>query len=61
MKKKVQDVEGFLLHSLYFRKYILPDWMSRNPEAARALILQVRGDPEAEKEVQYHLDKFGTK
>lgn len=51
------DIEGFLLRSLYFRKYILPDWMDRNPEAARALILQVRGDPESEADVQYHLEK----
>lgn len=55
--KPHQDVEGFLVHSAYFRKYILPDWLDRNPEAARALVLQVRGDPKAEEDVQYHLER----
>ena len=51
------DVENFLLHSEYFRRYILPDWIRRNPEKALALILQIRGDEKSEAEIQYHLDR----
>lgn len=56
-KKKTQNVEAFLRHSEYFRRFIFPAWMKRNPQAAEELIRQVREDPEAEKEVQYHLER----
>jgi len=59
--KKVQDVEAFLLRSDYFHRYILSDWVRRNPGPAKELIRLVRTDPVAEKEVQYHLTKVAEK
>lgn len=59
--KKVQDVEAFLLHSDYFHRYILADWVRRNPGPAKDLIRLVRTDPVSEHEVQYHLTKVAEK
>lgn len=60
MSKTHQDIEGVLVNSEYFVKFILPAWMRRNPDAARALALQVRGDPESEKDVQYHIKRLSN-
>lgn len=55
--KKHQNVEAFLRNSDYFRRYILTDWMRRNPQAAEEMIRKVREDSVAEEEIQYHLKK----
>lgn len=58
MTSERADENSVLASSQYFEKYILPDWMRRNPAAALVLVEQVRSDPEAEQEVQRHLKKM---
>lgn len=57
MAKKHQDVDSFLLRSEYFWRYILRDWARKHPDLAKEMIRKVREDPEAEAEVQRHLEK----
>jgi hypothetical protein len=55
--KKIEDIESFLLHSEYFKRYIFPDWLRRNPTEGKFLIRKIREDEESEKEVQYHIER----
>jgi hypothetical protein len=47
-----------LLNSLYFRKYILPDWLERNERAALEFIEMMRQDPQSEGDIQHHFERL---
>lgn len=54
---KNQDVEGFLLQSEFFWRFILRDWARKHPNLMKEMIRKVREDEEAEAEVQRHMEK----
>jgi hypothetical protein len=56
-KKNRLSEEEFLLQSLYFRKYILPDFLNKKTPAAFAFLAEIRKDLEAEADIQFHLEK----